>query len=256
MWTLTSSFAFDVFLYVWVVIAIITFLTLFKITAPYGRHTRQKWGIEIDNRLGWILMEVISPLMFTIFLLLGNQPKTPWIWLFLGLWLLHYLNRSLIFPFRIKTNGKKMPISIMLSAVFFNLVNGFINGYYFGNLANPYPSDWYIHPLFIIGIILFFLGFVINIYSDEILLNLRKGDEKGYKIPYGGLYQWISSPNYFGEILEWIGYALLTASPAAGVFAIWTVANLLPRAIANHRWYQDKFSNYPKERKAIIPFLW
>lgn len=253
---LTSSFAFNLFLLIWILVAAITFIVLFRITAPYGRHTRKNWGLEIDNRLGWIVMEIVSPLSFTVFFIVGNQPKTFLLWFFWGLWMLHYTNRSLIFPFRIKTNGKKMPISIVLSAVFFNLVNGFINGYYFGNLVNNYPEFWYLQLSFIIGISFFILGFCINIYSDEILLALRKGEEKGYKIPYGGLYQWISSPNYFGEMIEWLGYALLTASPAAGAFAIWTIANLLPRAIANHQWYQNKFPEYPKERKAIIPFLW
>ncbi|MBK7956741.1 MAG: DUF1295 domain-containing protein [Bacteroidetes bacterium] len=82
----------------------------------------------------------------------------------------------------------------------------------------------------------------------------EEGDNK-YYIPRGFLYRYISSPNYFGEMIEWIGFAVMSWSPAAAVFALWTIANLLPRAFANHRWYQEKFEDYPKERKAIFRLL-
>jgi len=36
-------------------------------------------------------------------------------------------------------------------------------------------------------------------------------------------------------------------------FFIWTFINLVPRALSHHKWYHHKFSDYPKERKAIIP---
>jgi hypothetical protein len=36
---------------------------------------------------------------------------------------------------------------------------------------------------------------------------------------------------------------------------VWTAANLVPRAVANHRWYREKFSEYPARRKALIPLL-
>ena len=56
-----------------------------------------------------------------------------------------------------------------------------------------------------------------------------------------------------GDIIDWIGWAILTWSISGLVFAIWTIANLFPRALAHHKWYQEKFSDYPKNRKAIIP---
>jgi steroid 5-alpha reductase family enzyme len=102
---------------------------------------------------------------------------------------------------------------------------------------------------------LFALGVYINIQSDNILLNLRKPGESGYKIPYGGMFRYVSSPNYLGEIIEWTGYALACWSLPALSFAVWTIANLVPRAIAHHRWYQRQFSDYPAERKALIPFV-
>jgi 3-oxo-5-alpha-steroid 4-dehydrogenase 1 len=88
------------------------------------------------------------------------------------------------------------------------------------------------------------------------LRRLRENGEPGYAIPYGGFYRWISSPNYFGEIIQWFGWALATWSLAGLAFAVWTAANLAPRAQSHHRWYREHFSNYPPERKSLLPRLW
>ena len=99
----------------------------------------------------------------------------------------------------------------------------------------------------------------INRYEVVFLENqqtLRKPEESVYKVPYGGLYKWISCPNYLGEILVWIGWAIATWSLPGLSFAVWTVANLVPRAWSYHKWYQTNFDNYPQERKALIPLLW
>ena len=65
----------------------------------------------------------------------------------------------------------------------------------------------------------------------------------------------MSCPNYLGEIVEWIGWAILTWSLAGASFAVWTAANLAPRALSNHRWYREQFTDYPPARRALIPFV-
>ena len=109
---------------------------------------------------------------------------------------------------------------------------------------------------FIAGVSLFIIGMFVNVQSDNVLLNLRKPGETGYKIPQGGAYKYVSCPNLMGEMLEWIGFAVLVGALPAWSFAIWTIANLAPRAVAHHHWYLEKFDNYPSERKAFIPFIW
>ena len=174
-------------------------------------------------------------------------------WFFFALWMLHYLNRSIIFPLRTRTTGKRIPILIVLSAIGFNVVNGWSNGYFLGYLSPIYPANWWWDPRFLCGTLLFLTGAAINLHSDNILIHLRKPGEQGYKIPSGGLFRYLSCPNLFGEILEWTGFAILCWNlPAAG-FAIWTAANLIPRAISHHRWYQSRFQDYPVARKAVIP---
>ena len=243
---------FIYFVIAWIILAIITFISLFFIKQPYGRHTTSTFGMMIDNRLGWIIMELPSPIVFSYFFLTGKTTITSIHYLLFGLYLLHYINRSIIFPLRTRTKNKKMPLLIALAAIFFNLVNGFINGYYLGN--NPITSMPIIFV--VIGVALFFLGFYINNRSDNILLHLRDDGDTGYKIPRGFLFEKITSPNYYGEILEWLGFCLINIHIASIAFLIWTLSNLIPRARDHHHWYLEKFKDYPKERKIIFPYIY
>jgi protein-S-isoprenylcysteine O-methyltransferase Ste14 len=104
-------------------------------------------------------------------------------------------------------------------------------------------------------VVVFLGGFVLNLSSDRILRKLRGERRSGYSIPRGGAYRFVSSPNYLGEILEWTGWAIATWSLAGLAFAVYTFANLAPRAMANHRWYRQTFDDYPGSRKALIPFV-
>jgi hypothetical protein len=200
-------------------------------------------------------MEILSPIVICFFFFTGPNSGNSILRFIIALWVMHYINRTLVWPFRIRATGKKMPLSIPLSAIFFNLVNGFLNGYYLGNFA-PIPDINYLfQPHVTAGLTLFFFGAFINIASDNILINLRKPGETGYKIPRGFLFKFISCPNLFGEMIEWIGFALICWNLPALSFAVWTVCNLGPRAMHHHRWCKEKFPDYPKERKAFLPFL-
>jgi hypothetical protein len=236
--------------WIWIAIGVITFFYLLKKTAPFGRHTTEGWGPMIDNRLGWVIMEIVSPIVFTLTFLHWTNEISFQKWLLVLLWNLHYFNRSFIFPLRIKTDGKKMPAAIMLSAVGFNVFNGTFNGYF---LAKTDVNSSMV--LFGAGFVIFIAGFAVNFIADHILINLRKPGETGYKIPKGFLFDFISCPNHFGEILEWAGFALMAWNIGGLSFFIWTIANLAPRAFDHHKWYLKKFEDYPKERKALIPFV-
>ena len=243
---------FYIFLTIWVFIAICTFIYLFYESAPYGRHIKNGWGIEIPARLGWIVMESPCVILMIAYALIVRDQLNIIHQIFLLLWLTHYVHRTFIYPFAVEMTNPKMPISIALSAFFFNIVNVSIQAFgifYF----TEYSSDWISSPIFISGLTLFLIGMFINMKSDYYIASMKKIKGPGYHIPDGFLYKYISAPNYFGEIIEWIGWAILTWSISGAVFLIWVIANLFPRAISHHRWYKDKFDNYPKNRKAIIP---
>jgi len=246
--------AYYIFIACWTAIGIVAGLYLLRIEAPYGRYSNTKWGPMISNKLGWFLMEATVMLAFAWCIPFRRfnwqTPATAMIVLFF----IHYLHRSLIYPFMIRTKGKKMPLVIMLAAMVFNTVNGSLLGSWFARFAH-YPNSWYHSPLFIVGTLLFISGMLINWTADYQLIHLRKKGETGYKIPQGRLFNRVSSPNLLGEIIEWGGYALLTFSLPGLAFFIWTCANLLPRALANHRWYKRQFPDYPPGRKRLLPFV-
>lgn len=244
-----------VFIACWIALGIGTGLYLLRKEAPYGRFSNTSWGPMMSNRLGWLLMELTVMVVFLLWIPLRQfNWKTP-ATVMIILFFIHYIHRSLVYPFIIRTKGKKMPVIIMLSAMLFNTVNGSLLGSWFGRFAY-YPDNWYSTPMFITGIIFFIGGMILNLRSDYYLIRLRGNGETGYKIPQSGLFKLIASPNLLGEMIEWGGYALLTWSLPALAFFVWTCSNLIPRAVANHRWYKKTFPEYPPGRRRLIPYLW
>ena len=235
--------------YLWIIIALIIFPINLIYKAPYGKHSTKKWGKTIDNKTGWVLMEfpalITCPLIYYIVveeisLSIG----------FIFIWITHYFNRTIIYPLKIKTKGKKIPIAIVASAFFFNVINGILNGYFIATI--PFESISF--TCILIGFIIFIIGLYINISSDNTLIKLRT-NQKGYVIPKGGLFNYVSCPNFFGEIIEWLGFAIMTLNLGSISFLIWTICNLIPRSKAHHNWYKENFEKYPSKRKAIIPYL-
>lgn len=247
------------------VMAVIVFVALFYFKAGYGYLSTSQWGPKIGNKTAWVIMEApafIFLLYYTLrFAASGVETGNSRIVLYImaGLFLLHYFQRSFIFPFLMR--GKStMPIAIMLMGLTFNTLNAYlIGGWLYGQAPEGmYETDWLWSPRFIIGAIIFFTGMAINLHSDHVIRNLRKpGDTKHY-IPRKGLYKYVTSANYFGEFTEWVGYAILTWSPAGLLFAAWTFANLAPRAKSLTAKYEEEFGEEYKclNKKHIIPFIW
>jgi 3-oxo-5-alpha-steroid 4-dehydrogenase 1 len=239
----------------WIALAAVTFVALFFVTAPYGRFTRGGWGPRIGARWGWILMESPSLITFVVLYSVGDQRSSPVAIVFLVLWIAHYAHRSFIYPFRLRSSRPNMTVSVIAMGAAFNVGNGYLNGRYLFALGPDLNVSWLLDPRFIAGVVLFVAGYTLNQHSDKVLIGLRSGGETGYKIPRGGGYRFVSCPNYLGEMVEWGGWALACWNPGATAFFIWTVANLAPRAIKTHRWYREQFAEYPRERKALFPFI-
>jgi protein-S-isoprenylcysteine O-methyltransferase Ste14 len=175
--------------------------------------------------------------------------------LFLGMWMVHYVHRAFVFPFRLRSTHA-MPVVIALASFMFQCVNGYANAAWISELGS-YTSAWLSEPRLWLGVALFVVGEAINLHADTVLIGLRRPGEGGYKVPQGGMYRFVTSPNYLGEIVAWTGWALATWSHAGLAFAVFTVANLAPRAWTHHRWYREKFGeDYPRDRKVLIPFVW
>jgi hypothetical protein len=209
----------------------------------------------MPSRLGWLLMESPAVVLFAAIYALGDRAWQAAPLALAGLWMFHYVHRNLVFPFRLRESGKRMPVVIAAMAFAFNTLNAYVIARWISHLGE-YPTSWLWDPRFILGAAVFAIGSGINHRADTTLIGLREPGESGYKIPEGWLFDRITSPNYLGEILEWFGYAIATWSLAGLAFAIFTAANIGPRAFANRRWYRETFPDYPPDRKALIPFVW
>ncbi|MEO9969047.1 MAG: 3-oxo-5-alpha-steroid 4-dehydrogenase [Hyphomonadaceae bacterium] len=229
-----------------------TLISLIFVTAPYGRYERKNWGPEMNERLGWMLMEIVSPAVFLVFLFKSGSPNTVALILTL-MYCGHYAYRALIYPLRMKGTGTK-PVATVAMACLFNALNGAVNGWAAGHAAHL-DAGWLSAPWLWIGMGVFAGGMALNHWSDHILRNLRGPGETGYKIPYGGPFRYVTAPNYLGEIIEWTGFAIAACTLGAWSFAFFTAANIGPRAFQHHRWYKETFPDYPTDRKALVPFI-
>lgn len=233
---------------------ILIFTVLFFIKAYYGKFYSSKSLLPpIPSHISWIIQE-IPCVIITIYYIYNNSILSFKL-LFIIPFLLHYIHRSLIFPFMI-SSSKNNPLEITLMALTFCVFNATIQNRSIYLYINYTIKD-VLSLQFFFGSVVMLIGMIINIFHDYYMIKLRNQKKgQGYILPYGFLYNFISCPNYFGEIIEWGGYWMLTGNFSAFVFFISTVANLFPRAIKYHHWYKEKFrEEYPLSRKAIIPFV-
>ena len=229
------------------------------VDVTYGKLDEDSRAIRINPRLGWLLMESPALLCFLWFVYDDNM-STAAIVVSL-MWVIHYTHRSLIYPLQLNVSRKRPGLKLLsvvgLGGLFCG-VNGYLNGLGIREYA-PHleTTDWLYSPLFIGGIMVYVVGTMINKHSDYVLASLRKEIPEGqYGIPNKGLFKYVSSANYLGELLIWLGFALSVFIPAAWMFLLFSMCNLVPRAISSHAWYHSTFKNYPKNRKIIIPFLY
>ena len=249
--------AFNYFLGIMGTIALIVFISLYFVKAGYGMFRNNNWGPAINNKLAWILMEApVFIVMLTLWYYSERRLMPAILTMFL-IFQLHYFQRSFVFPFLLKGNSK-MPLAIMLMGIIFNILNGYMQGIWLFYLApfDLYTIGWLYSPQFIIGTCIFFIGMIINLQSDHIIRNLRKPGDTNHYLPQKGLYRYVTSANYFGELLEWGGWAILTWSLSGLVFFWWTFANLVPRANAIWHRYKQEFGTEMGNRKRIFPFIY
>ena len=239
-------------------IAAAVFVALFFVDAGYGKFYQPKWGPSVDNHLGWFLMEVPVFIAMLVLWWLSPMRSDSTRVVFLLLFELHYFHRSFIFPLRLRGHSR-MPLSIILMGALFNTLNAFMQGgwiFYFSPV-NYYSGGWLTSVPFITGTALFFAGLYINIQSDNIIRDLRKPGDSAHYLPKGGMFRFVTSANYFGEFVEWVGFAILTWSWAGAVFAFWTFANLAPRAARIYDLYLSEFPGQIDTTKTrrMIPFI-
>ena len=239
--------------WIWIAFAPPAFIVLMVGWDPVGRVGGGGFGFRVESRLAWDSHGVAGARHLSANLpLSGNLHVVGNV--AVVLWLAHYGHRTFVWPWFVPKKGSTVPITMIAMAVFFNGITGGLIGWFMGYHAD-YGVDWLADPRFLAGLALMFAGAALNVWADYRLLDLRKASGGQRVMPRGGAFEYLACPNLAGEILEWIGFALLTWSFPALAFAIWTVANLAPRAFWRRNQYRESFADYPKGRAALIPKL-
>ena len=251
--------SFNTFLLAMAATAVIVFLSLYFVDAGYGKFYRSSWGPSLDNHLGWFLMEVPVFLAMLALWWFSDRRWDPARLVMLLLFETHYFHRSFIFPRQLRGHSR-MPWSIVAMGALFNTLNAFMQGgwLFYVSPLDRYPASWLLSLPFLAGTALFLGGMYINIQSDAIIRNLRQPGDTRHYLPQGGMFRYVTSANYFGEWMEWTGFAILTWSWAGAVFSLWTFANLCPRADRIHRLYSREFPEQMEslKPKRFIPFIY
>lgn len=178
-----------------------------------------------------------------------------------AIWLMHYGNRGWLFPLSIRqVPGKRGSFNIVVLAfgMVITTMHGYLNGAFFSHdYKHLYSADWLTDPRFSSGW---------SCTSADSSCWSGRSRSFGTSATRRTRAQpstrsrtaealFVTSPAYLGELIAWAGFALLTWSLAGVIIFLITAGNLVPRAFATHKWYQEKFPDYPPERKALIPGL-
>lgn len=250
--------AFDILLIVMTLLGLVVFVALHFFEAGYGYLFDRRYGPPVPNKIGWIAMEApVFIAMCALWIASDRTWEAAPLALF-ALFQLHYLQRAFIFPLLMRGKSR-MPLGIVAMGAAFNLVNALMQGGWIFFIAPAdYYTDWFARPYIYVGGALFLAGMAVNLHSDRIIRHLRRPGDTRHYIPRGGMFRYVSSANYFGELTEWIGFAVASWSWAGAVFAWWTFANLAPRAASLYRRYEKEFGEEFTRlgRKKIIPFIY
>ncbi len=260
---ITGDLAFDGPLTLAFVIVLVTAVSAPFVPTPYGRFASPKWGISMDPRLGWFLMELPASVAFLVTYFQGPHRFDPFPLFVLFVWVCHYANRGFLMPALMRVpEGHKTGFGLMVVAIGWVVtsLHGYLNAAWVTRYAPDTSWSWFADPRFLVGIALYYGGLAANLHADHVLRVLRTKDEvkrgeRIYRIPYGGLFAWVTNASYFAELIFWAGFAIFTWSPAGVYILAISAANLVPRAISTHRWYRDRFPQYPRERRILVPFV-
>ena len=246
-------FALVIFCFILAIIAFI--VQIFKVI-PYGKHDNEQGSCRVNQRIAFAVSQILTGIIFfsIAYFLQRNFDRLPNIIMYL-LFLIHYINRGIVDPIANRHSQRNVRLWVPVLATITTVFYHYINAQFIGEAL--YCSEYVCDPRFLLGGMLFVTGLIVNRVSDGQLICLRKGyRDNEYQIPNGFCFRCVSAPNYLGEMIEWLGWAIMTWSLSGLVWFMFVSATHIPRARHNHKWYQKEFKEYPQRRTALIPVIY
>lgn len=188
-----------------------------------------------------------------------NAPVAPVVHIAAICWTVHYIKRILETIFVHRFSHSTMPIFNLFKNCSYYWGFAFYVGYF---VNHPLYTAPYFGCTQVYGALaVFILSELGNLSIHLALRDLRPAGSKERKIPYPTsnpftyLFKYVSCPNYSYEVYSWAAFTIMTQTLPAGMFTAAGFFQMALWALGKHRNYKKEFPNYPKGRKAIIPFL-
>jgi len=238
---------------------VVAFFAEVYFPSGYGRYGANAF-IKIDNRLGWWLLEIPVTVSFIYFFFIKGGPQAgnlvPRI--MAGIMCFHYAYRGWIFPSLMRPHpDSSFSLILALSSPLVTATHGYLSARWFAQHGKHLTRRWLRDPRFLLGLVMYFSGFSMIVWHDNILRNLRQPGGPRYVIPNEGLFQYVTCAQYLVELWTFFGFFLLSWGPNGLFIFCISFANLVPRASRATAWYVEKFGDeYPADRRHIFPFIY
>jgi len=219
---------------------------------------------DLGYQVGWttvFLTEYTGPLLIYLFFYLrpafvygvgAAQTRLTVQHIAAACWLGHYVKRDLETVFVHRFSNETMPWPNIFKNCSYYWGAAALVGYFVNHpLYTPPSSELQVS----IGLALFVLSELTNFITHVQLRNLRPAGSTQRKIPHGFLFELVSCPNYFAEVMAWVGFTVLSQTLAAALFTLMGFGQMYVWAVKKHRRYKQEFDTYPKNRTAMVPFL-
>lgn len=174
-------------------------------------------------------------------------------------WSFHYIKRILETIFVHRFSHATMPMMNLFKNCTYYWGFAFFVGYY---INHPLYTPALFKDLQIYAGLLGFIVAELGNFSIHIALrNLRPPGTTERRIPkptsnpFTLLFNFVSCPNYTYEIAAWVSFSVMTQALPALLFTAAGGGQMVLWALGKHRNYLKEFSNYPRRRKSIIPFV-
>ena len=216
---------------------------------PYGKF-RTRGGI--NSRAGLALAYAIPVFVYVVVWIEGRGTlDTPYRSIVYGAFLLHFTRRILEICF---VNTYSRPTALRALVAIAVLYSGAAASCAFFQVRTLEPPS---KLLLVIGGITFIFGELLNAYHHWLLARVCVSRSSSYSVPRGGLFRWVASPHYVGEIFSFLGYAMLSDLLPVWGTALAASAYLSARANSTLEWYRREMPlRIPPGWRRLVPFIY
>ena len=219
---------------------------------PYSKF---RGAGKINSRAGMFIIYFLPILTYLWYFFQGGAPQSMYHLVLLVAFLFLFGKRCLEVLFLQRYSGGIGLTALILITFFYSAIAYMAS--IWQNIYTPATvgsTTIYLSTL-LPGLLIFLAGMWINFYHHLLLARLRKGDNKEYTIPRGGLFRYVTCPHYLGEIIAWLGYAIMSKHLAVYGLVFIIICYLSARSFRTRIWYRNTFPDYPADRKALLPFI-